>query len=230
MGSHVCAWMQGIFTKRPGALPSLSLLGAVIDEAHAEPSMPSDLPTVPHSKAAAQGSPAPPQAAARPGSGQQEPAPAAGAAQLADDVQQGACSSLGSSAAHPAAPLGPPQQGEDAEPSPAAMQQAAETLEREGCAGDSLGAEPSERPAEAAGASINKRPVAGPAMPSAELLAAAAEAREAVRRALLLAGVPRVSHWDTLSLPALSHLAPKTGLHSRSSGAVRPAAGWFPPH
>jgi hypothetical protein len=78
--------------------------------------------------------------------------------------------------------MGPLAEAADAEPDLAAAQEAAEALE-EGPAGELLGSEPLERQEEDISEAGSRRVVAGPAMPSAELLAAAAEAKEAVRRA-----------------------------------------------
>lgn len=195
-GKHACehafktasklgAWLQGIYTKRSGASPSLALLGPVIDEMHAEPSLangagPSSAPIAPVvEQAAADGLRAASEGGIPPHNSQQEAEQqgeeAATTEGHAEEMQQDAAPSAGAAQIGPQ--MGP--QVADGEPDLAALQEAAEALE-EGPAGELLGTEPVERQGDASEAG-SRRVVAGPAMPSAELLAAAAEAKEAVR-------------------------------------------------
>lgn len=206
---HSCN-VQGIYKRRAGAMPTLTLLGPVLDELRAQPGSavkvdaahalhtPADaLQNGPTSDTAGAAAPSVVgNGATHADSGQlaapQHP-PDAGTAYAAAAGGAGNCAPDSVPAI---GPLGPPQPLDVAADAHglateeaqglAAAQETAEALE-EGPAGELMGSDRLETAEGHEGALEQDPPrrVVGPAMPSAELLAAAAEAKEAVRCAEL---------------------------------------------
>lgn len=210
--------MQGIYTKRPGAAPCLTLLGPVIAETPAQPDLVNDATS--HAREQAQPSAAVQTPIAGSGiiASTLSEKPASPAEQSPEPV---AAADSDTQAARPIGPEFSPQiqasidaQSDQPDMSgpamPGSLEDAAgrpKTSSAEyndvGLLGEENGGtdERDEQP---------KRRVVGPAMPSAELLAAAAEVRQAVR-------------WDSSSEPLHSYVS-RFGNHhciSRVSGGFK---------